>query len=372
MRKALTALIASLFVASGAFAEDAATLPVSEVEPAKEVATVDVVEPAVDAAVAEPFAKTYEAVPEVVAKAYGEPILTREQVLENVKPAVKNALDNGAPITEKMVNGFIYQVAESMALRNLLLAEARKEGITGDQQVAIENLKKIKEAAEKQGGVEAFQEQLKSLGKTEDDLLELLLEESMIEKFSEIIDKKANAAAVMPTDEDVKKFYDENQEAFAQPATYSASHILIGFPSQKPTDEEKAAALAKATEVKGMLDATASNFGDLAKEYSACPSKENGGALGEFPEGAMVPEFEAAVKKLADGEVSDPVETIFGYHIIKAGPMTPATTASLDDAKEQIFDFLKNMAIRDAAEDEIEKLRDSAKLEILLPEPEEE
>ena len=126
MRKALTALIASLFVASGAFAEDAATLPVSEVEPAKEVATVDVVEPAVDTAVAEPFAKTYEAVPEVVAKAYGEPILTREQVLENVKPAVKNALDNGAPITEKMVNGFIYQVAESMALRNLLLAEARK------------------------------------------------------------------------------------------------------------------------------------------------------------------------------------------------------------------------------------------------------
>ena len=74
----------------------------------------------------------------------------------------------------------------------------------------------------------------------------------------------------------------------------------------------------------------------------------------------------------ADGEVSDPVETIFGYHIIKAGPMTPATTASLDDAKEQIFEFLKNMAIRDAAEDEIEKLRDSAKLEILLPEPEEE
>ena len=52
--------------------------------------------------------------------------------------------------------------------------------------------------------------------------------------------------------------------------------------------------------------------------------------------------------------------------------MTPATTASLDDAKEQIFEFLKNTAIRDAAEDEIEKLRDSAKLEILLPEPEEE
>ena len=76
MRKVLTALIASLFVASGAFAEDAATPPASDVEPAKEIATVDVIEPAVDAAVAEPFAKTYEAVPEVVAKAYGEPILS--------------------------------------------------------------------------------------------------------------------------------------------------------------------------------------------------------------------------------------------------------------------------------------------------------
>lgn len=84
---------------------------------------------------------------------------------------------------------------------------------------------------------------------------------------------------------------------------FRASHILV---------RDKSLAIKIAKEAK-----SGGNFAQLARKYSTCPSKRKGGDLGWFKSGEMVPAFENAVKKMAQGRISDPVRTQFGFHIIK-------------------------------------------------------
>ncbi len=109
---------------------------------------------------------------------------------------------------------------------------------------------------------------------------------------------------VRVTEEEVKKYYEENKEQFAPEMTFNASHILV-------ETEEQAAEIAE------KIKSGEITFEDAAMQYSSCPSKQNGGSLGEFGHGQMVPEFEAACEALEDGELSAPVQTQFGWHVIK-------------------------------------------------------
>lgn len=105
------------------------------------------------------------------------------------------------------------------------------------------------------------------------------------------------------TDEEAKEFYEKNPSHFSEVYEFHAYHILV-------KDEKEA------KKIKEKID-NGADFEELAKEDSTCPSKEKGGDLGHFQSGQMVPEFEKALLKLKDGEVSEPVKTQFGYHIIR-------------------------------------------------------
>ncbi|MFR5264906.1 peptidylprolyl isomerase [Clostridium sp.] len=156
--------------------------------------------------------------------------------------------------------------------------------------------------------------------------IEQLKKEILIQTtFSNIIDK------VTVSDEDTKKYYEENQEEFEEPEMVSAKHILL-------KDSKKAAEL-KEKIVSGEL-----TFEEAAKGNSFCPSKEQGGNLGEFSRGMMVPEFEKVAFEIAIGEVSDPVETQFGYHLIKVESKKDASTKAFEEVKEQIASKLLTMA----------------------------
>ena len=108
--------------------------------------------------------------------------------------------------------------------------------------------------------------------------------------------------------------------AGAPSAEISASHILVMYQGSMNAPAEitrsKEEALALAQELVGKAKAADADFAALAKENSDCPSSANGGNLGTFPPGAMIPEFSSAALELAAGEVSDVVETSFGYHVI--------------------------------------------------------
>jgi peptidyl-prolyl cis-trans isomerase C len=134
-------------------------------------------------------------------------------------------------------------------------------------------------------------------------------------------------ADVTVTDEEVKKYYEDNKEEFGQPATVSAKHILV------ETEEE--AKKAKEEIASGNL-----SFGDAAMKYSTCPSNQQGGSLGEFSKGMMVPEFEEVAFTAEIGVVSEAVKTQFGYHLILVDAKNEALVKSFDEVKDSVLNQL--------------------------------
>lgn len=134
-------------------------------------------------------------------------------------------------------------------------------------------------------------------------------------------------ADITVTDEEVKKYYEDNKESFSEPATISAKHILV--------ESEEEAKKAKEEITSGAL-----SFGDAAMKYSTCPSKQQGGSLGEFSKGMMVPEFEEAAFTAEIGALSDPVKTQFGYHLIIVDAKNEALVKSFDEVKDGVLNQL--------------------------------
>ena len=132
---------------------------------------------------------------------------------------------------------------------------------------------------------------------------------------------------VTVTDEDAKKYYKENKTQFDQPATVSAKHILV--------DNEELC-----SEVKERIENGELSFEDAAKEYSTCPSNAQGGSLGVFGRGMMVPEFEDAAFTAEIGALSDPVKTQFGYHLIVVDAKKEASVKSFDEVKDGVVNQL--------------------------------
>jgi peptidyl-prolyl cis-trans isomerase C len=204
-----------------------------------------------------------------------------------------------------------------------------------------------------------YEKALKSTGLTEKELNELMRKEIVINNLIE----KEVVAKVTVTDAEAKKFYDENKDKFKREESARASHILIGV-DEKASAEDKKKAKEKAESIRKKI-AAGEDFATLAKKESTCPSASRGGDLGFFSKGQMVPEFEKAAFALKPGEVSNVVETKFGYHIIKLQEKKPAGTVTFDEAKKNIEGYLKSQKVREGVNAYLDKLRKQAKIEIM-------
>lgn len=148
--------------------------------------------------------------------------------------------------------------------------------------------------------------------------------------------------AAVISDQDAESYYVRNQDQFNTPEAVHARHILIRVEDWHNQEAVKAA-LTKTesiiNEIKGGLD-----FAEAARKYSADSSAVNGGDLGFFTKGQMVPEFEQAAFALKTGEVSGVVKTMYGYHIIKAEEKKEASKPALEEVKEDIKKLLTAQA----------------------------
>ena len=141
---------------------------------------------------------------------------------------------------------------------------------------------------------------------------------------------------------DVQAAYDEQFGSAEPEQEFNASHILV-------ETEEEAREIMET--VKGGAD-----FAETAKEKSTGPSGPGGGSLGWFGKGAMVPAFEAAVVELEPGEVSEPVQTQFGWHVIKLNETRTAEAPALEDVRTDI----ENQLRQETLQAEIERLAEAA------------
>lgn len=152
-------------------------------------------------------------------------------------------------------------------------------------------------------------------------------------------------ASVSVTEAEAKAYYEENKAQFETGEAVNASHILV--------DTEE-----KALEILGKIKAGEMSFEEAAKEFSSCPSKENGGNLGDFGRGQMVPEFDTAVFEMTEGEISEtPVKTQFGYHLIKLIKKTESSVAPYEQIAAEIKEGLLGEKRRKAYESKVNQLK---------------
>ncbi|MHC4673877.1 MAG: peptidylprolyl isomerase [Planctomycetota bacterium] len=165
------------------------------------------------------------------------------------------------------------------------------------------------------------------------------------------------------SEEEISEYYQKNLEKlYKKSDMVKASHILIDTRKTK-TDEEKAEARKKAEGILADAKKEGADFAALAKQHSSCPSKQRGGELDPFPrKGKMVEPFAAAAFALKVGEISDIVETRFGYHIIKVTEKKKAKTIPLAEAKNSISKTLSQNKIQTLMKDHMDKLMKSAKI----------
>jgi peptidyl-prolyl cis-trans isomerase C len=183
--------------------------------------------------------------------------------------------------------------------------------------------------------------------------------------IQQFIDTKFVQKITVSNDE-TKAHYNNNPDLFKQPEQVRAMHILVMVDPQA-TAEQKAAARKKLKDVLKRLG-KGEDFETLAKEYSEGPSGAKGGDLGYFSRGQMVPPFEAAAFALKSGEVSDIVETRFGYHLIKVVDKKPGLTMSYEEVKDNLKQYMKRQKVQEQVKLYIEKLHKKAKVEMFIPE----
>lgn len=221
----------------------------------------------------------------------------------------------------KLVEYYGPQTLDSMINDKIVEMELAKANIT----VTDEELQnEMNEVIESYGGLEYVMMTLQSQGLTLDALEENVLSYLKVMKLLE--------PRIAATEDEIVEYFENNKFYFEQPEQVQASHILVD-------DEETA------NEVKKKLDEGA-DFAQLAAQYSKDTSNaQNGGQLGYFGRGRMVQEFEDAAFSMKVGEISDPVKTEYGYHIIKVTDKQEAKAANLEDNRADIEEIVKSQKV---------------------------
>jgi len=249
------------------------------------------------------------------------------------------------------------QALASLINQTLLLEAADQAGIVpGDEEVE-EELDKIIEQFPSR---EEFDQRLTAAGATVADV-ERDIRQNL--KIKLLLDEKVPPAEV--SEEEVETFYAENPDQFKEPEQVAASHILIGYQGAMRSDSEltKDEARARAEEVRDKAGMEGADFAALAEEYSDGPTATSGGSLGYFGKGQMTGAFEDAAFAMESGEISDVVETEFGYHVIKVTDHKKERTIPLEEVREKVVTFLDSQNRQQEIADYLQSLRAEAAIE---------
>ncbi len=281
-------------------------------------------------------------------------VITKVDFDRKLHQVKQHMLRRGQQISDERLAEIKTDVLETMINEELLFQESRNKGITVEPEAVATDLKRIKKGFPTDAD---FKKLIAESGLTEAEL------QSDIERghvINKLIDNEIMSLVVIP-DREIRTFYDTHPNSFKKSEQVRASHILIKVDSQAEPSvkEEKKAKLQKIQKrLKGGED-----FAVLAKEFSECPSNTKGGDLGYFGRGKMVKPFEDAAFKLKKGEVSDIVETQFGYHLIKVVDKEPASVMGYEDVKDKIGQYLKQEKTGKELKRYIEELRKKAVIE---------
>ena len=292
--------------------------------------------------------------PDVVARVNGEAI-NKGDLDEAVKELESNA---GQPVPAEQRDRVFRGMLDQLIGYKLLVQEtkARKTAVP-DTEVEARIAQIQKQFPTEEAFKQVLEQRSMTLQKLREDIRDDLLVSKMLDAE---IGSKTNV-----TPEQISTFYQQNPSRFQQGERVRASHILIRVPENGDAaakEQAKAKANDLLKEVKAGKD-----FAALAKENSQDPgSAVNGGDLGFFEHGQMVPPFDQAAFSLGVGQVSELVETQFGFHIIKVVEKQASRTVPIDDVRPQIQQFLENQNRQEQTRAFVDTLRAKGKVEIFI------
>lgn len=307
--------------------------------------------------------KTPEAIQKTVLATVGNETITKGDLDKEIGAQLKQQFGDDYETNSKVadqVKQAKQQGLSNLVTEKILLQEADKLGLKpSDDELnskVDDTINQYKAQYSEEGQWESVLEQN---GLTEDQLRDLIKNSNIEQAVQQDIVKD-----VTVTDDDAQAEYDKNKDSqYSTGAGANAAHILI---AEKASDGsiDYDASLAKANDIKAQLDAGA-DFATLAKEDSAdTGSKDNGGSLGFVPYNStqLVAEFMDGFKNLKEGEISAPVKSQFGYHIIKATGLKDAQVTPFDQVKDQIKSTLLQQKQGDAFNSKIAEWKTDLKV----------
>jgi peptidyl-prolyl cis-trans isomerase C len=292
--------------------------------------------------------------PEVLARVNGEAVNKAE--FDRAITALEAR--NGGPVPAQQRDRILREVLDQIVSYKLLIQESRARKITVEDSEVDARMKEIQGQFPSE---DAFKQMLTSRKTTIEQVRGDVRQDITVQKL--IANAIADKVAVKP--EQVTDFYAKNPDQFKQPERVRASHILITVP--KGADAAaKAAARTKAADILKDVKA-GKDFAALAKQHSQDPgSAQNGGDLGFFQQGQMVGPFNDVAFKLTPGQVSDLVETEFGFHIIKVAEKQTARAVPLDEVRPQLEQYLERQNREQQTDAFVDGLKTKGKVEILI------
>ncbi len=286
--------------------------------------------------------------------------ITQDELDEIIKPMLDARQEMNQPTSETLVDQYKSQVLDNLISELLIDQQYKANNITVTDQDVNDYVNKMLTAQDPPMSEDDFKKMIEMQGGTYEQWKTMMRDGRL--KMQKLMEVKFPEETKV-TDDDAKKFYDENGKFFNKPEKVRASHILVKAEKDDPnvTPEMRAAAKVKA---EGLLKKVkeGADFAELAKANSDCPSKERGGDLGLFERNAMVQEFSDAAFKMKQDEVSEVVETQFGYHIIKVTGRTEASMTTFEKAKVNIMDYLKTRKMQTLVPEFLKKIKDDAKI----------
>lgn len=293
--------------------------------------------------------------PKKVATVNGLPIYEPALNAEMSKIAAKGWTTGMAGNTKEAISRRKLKALETLITNELVRQASRSQAVDD-----IENkiTQRIQEMKKKYPSEEDFAAMLKRKNKT----IESLRAEARDDiQFLEYLNK-IKTRDIQISDSAIEQFYKEKQTSFIVPEQIKARHILISI--EGSSDEQTSKALKKATELRAQI-LKQKDFAAVAKESSSCASAANGGDLDYISRGKMPADFDKVAFSLKVGELSEPVKTNHGYHIIEVLDKKPEFIRPLKEVKEFITTYLKQQAGNERMRVHIVELKNKAKVEIV-------
>ncbi len=287
----------------------------------------------------------------IVAKINGKPI-TRSELDSTMQVY---AMQMHQKATDQLtVDQFqeIYEISiEKLIARELIFQAALAAGVVAAEEAVEQEKQKLIADYENE---EKFYETLRRAGMTPEFYHRMVRQDLTVnlmtaEKLKEVAD---------PSPQEVETIYNKYPEKMVEPERVRARHILVAG-----SGDEREPALQRINEIREKT--TPANFSKMARENSDCPSAQAGGDLGYFGRGQMVASFEAAAFSQTKGEVGEPVETPYGFHLILVQDKTAQRNLPFAEAEVQIRNFLKEESGVKFLENWVKQLRSEADVEIV-------